>query len=204
MYKRIIVIAFLLLSFMCLSVNGQTSIVYSYDSAGNRTSRTTVEATNVASVSSEMSIDANDRLKCSLPVSNDIGNIVSLTSGEVATSMFTGINPITGKQIWPKNFGFNAGSVEDYVIQEGDFIDRYGDTNGRFMSPDGTPFDLRGLPKSYEGKTYTRYVVNKPIPVTKGIASPVNWFTSAGGGTQYYLSHSVQYYIDNGYISVVK
>lgn len=122
----------------------------------------------------------------------------------VATSMFTGINPITGKQIWPKNFGFNAGSVEDYVIQEGDFIDRYGDTNGRFMSPDGTPFDLRGLPKSYEGKTYTRYVVNKPIPVTKGIASPVNWFTSAGGGTQYYLSHSVQYYIDNGYISVVK
>lgn len=84
MYKRIIVIAFLLLSFMCLSVNGQTSIVYSYDSAGNRTSRTTVEATNVASVSSEMSIDANDRLKCSLPVSNDIGNIVSLTSGEVA------------------------------------------------------------------------------------------------------------------------
>lgn len=84
MYRKIIVAAFLLLSFMCLSVNGQTAIVYSYDSAGNRTSRTTVEATNVASVSSEMSIDANDRLKCSLPVSNDIGNIVSLTSGEVA------------------------------------------------------------------------------------------------------------------------
>lgn len=69
---------------MCLSVNGQTAIVYSYDSAGNRTSRTTVEATDVASVSSEMSIDADDRLRCSLPVSNDIGNIVSLSSGEVA------------------------------------------------------------------------------------------------------------------------
>lgn len=83
MYKRIIVIAFLLLSFMCLSVNGQTSIVYSYDSAGNRTSRTTVEATNVASVSSDMSIDADEQLKCSLPVFKDLGSIASLASGEV-------------------------------------------------------------------------------------------------------------------------
>lgn len=68
---------------MCLSVNGQTSIVYSYDSAGNRTSRTTVEATNVASVSSEMSIDADEQLKCSLPVFKDLGSIASLASGEV-------------------------------------------------------------------------------------------------------------------------
>lgn len=83
MYKRIIVIAFLLLSFMCLSVNGQTSIVYSYDSAGNRTSRTTVETTNVASVSSDMSIDADEQLKCSLPVFKDLGSIASLASGEV-------------------------------------------------------------------------------------------------------------------------
>ena len=83
MYRRIIVVAFLLLSFMCLSVNGQTAIVYSYDSAGNRTSRTTVETTNVASVPSEMSIDADEQLKCSLPVSKDLGNIASLASGEV-------------------------------------------------------------------------------------------------------------------------
>ncbi len=83
MYKRIIVVAFLLLSFMCLSVNGQTAIVYSYDSAGNRTSRTTVETTNVALVPAEMSIDASDQLKCSLPVSKDLGNIASLASGEV-------------------------------------------------------------------------------------------------------------------------
>ena len=83
MYRRIIVVAFLLLSFMCLSVNGQTAIVYSYDSAGNRTSRTTVETTNVASVPSEMSIDADEQLKSSLPVSKDLGNIASLASSEV-------------------------------------------------------------------------------------------------------------------------
>lgn len=83
MYRRFIVVAFLLLSFMCLSVNGQTAIVYSYDSAGNRTSRTTVETTNVALVPAEMSIDASDQLKCSLPVSKDLGNIASLASGEV-------------------------------------------------------------------------------------------------------------------------
>lgn len=83
MCRRIIVVAFLLLSFMCLSVNGQTAIVYSYDSAGNRTSRTTVEATDVASVSSVMPIDAYGRLNSSPAVSNILCNIASLTSGEV-------------------------------------------------------------------------------------------------------------------------
>lgn len=83
MCRRIIVVAFLLLSFMCLSVNGQTAIVYSYDSAGNRTSRTTVEATDVASVSSAMPIDAYGRLNSSPAVSNILCNIASITSGEV-------------------------------------------------------------------------------------------------------------------------
>ena len=83
MYRRIIAITFLLLSIMCLSAKGQTAIVYSYDSAGNRTSRTTVEATDVASVSSGMSIDASDQLKCSLPVSKVLGNVASLASGKV-------------------------------------------------------------------------------------------------------------------------
>ena len=83
MCRRIIVVAFLLLSFMCLSVNGQTAIVYSYDSAGNRTSRTTVETTNVASVSSAMPIDAYGRLNSSPAVSNILCNIASITSGEV-------------------------------------------------------------------------------------------------------------------------
>lgn len=86
MYRRIIVAAFLLLSFMCLSVNGQTAIVYSYDSAGNRTSRTTVEATDVASVSSVMPIDANGRLNSSPAVSKILCNFASLTSGEVDES----------------------------------------------------------------------------------------------------------------------
>lgn len=83
MFRRIIVVAILLLSFMCLSVNGQTAIVYSYDSAGNRTSRTTVEATDVASVSSVMPIDAYGRLNSSPAVSNILCNIASLASGEV-------------------------------------------------------------------------------------------------------------------------
>lgn len=86
MCRRIIVVAFLLLSFMCLSVNGQTAIVYSYDSAGNRTSRTTVEATDVASVSSVMPIDAYGRLNSSPAVSKILCNFASLTSGEVDES----------------------------------------------------------------------------------------------------------------------
>ena len=83
MYRRIIVIAFLLLSFMCLSANGQTAIVYSYDSAGNRTSRTTVEATDVASLSSVMPIDDNGWLNRSRAVSKVHGNVASLASGDI-------------------------------------------------------------------------------------------------------------------------
>ncbi len=73
----------MLLSFMCLSANGQTAIVYSYDSAGNRTSRTTVEVTDVASVSSVMPIDASGQLNSSLAVSKVPDNIASLASGDV-------------------------------------------------------------------------------------------------------------------------
>lgn len=43
-----------------MKLSAQSTIVYSYDSAGNRTSRTTIEATNVASASSEVTIEASN------------------------------------------------------------------------------------------------------------------------------------------------
>ncbi len=125
MYRRIIVVAFLLLSFMCLSVNGQTAIVYSYDSAGNRTSRTTVEATNVASVSSEMSIDANDQLKSSFPVSKDFGNIASLAFGEVeekaGTSCDKGDSAGNTSLMWRPGFLKNKRSMNEYTCGIGKY-----------------------------------------------------------------------------------
>lgn len=51
---------------------------------------------------------------------------------------------------------------------------------------------------------YTRYMVNKPFPVSEGQAAPFYWFNSSGGGTQYYLKNDISYYIEKGYIKIIK
>ena len=122
MCRRIIVVAFLLLSFMCLSVNGQTAIVYSYDSAGNRTSRTTVEATDVASVSSVMPIDANGRLNSSPAVSKILCNFASLTSGEVDESRTdSGDMAENTSLLWHFDFLENKRPMNEYAHNIGKY-----------------------------------------------------------------------------------
>jgi filamentous hemagglutinin len=50
---------------------------------------------------------------------------------------------------------------------------------GKFVSPEGTPFDQRALPNSTLDKPHTRYEVVKPIPdVDSGKAAP--WFDKPG------------------------
>ena len=50
-----------------------------------------------------------------------------------------------------------------------------------------------------DSNVYFKYKVVKPIPnVEMGYIKP--WFGFPGGGYQYHLPNSVQYYIDNGFI----
>lgn len=77
-------------------------------------------------------------------------------------------------------------------------------TEGRFLSPEGTDFESRSLPSYIKTAEYTRYMVNKPFPVSEGQAAPFYWFNSSGGVTQYYLKNDISYYIEKGYIKIIK
>ena len=107
-------------------------------------------------------------------------------------------NPWRDKDWYPAKKGFK-GKPETGIMSPG-LYDRYGSDNGSFLSPEGTTFEQRSLP-SYKNDSslYSRYMVVKPIPgVEFGEIAP--WFGYPGGGTQYYLPHPIQYYIDNKYI----
>jgi hypothetical protein len=104
--------------------------------------------------------------------------------------------------IWPPNSGGYAPTY-GVGLDVGMRIDRYGYPGGKFVSPLGETFESRALPPLYETtKPYFQYEVVQPITdVTQAKALP--WFGQRGMGTQYQLSNSVQWYLDNGYLKVI-
>jgi hypothetical protein len=68
------------------------------------------------------------------------------------------------------------------TIEKGTVIDRYGDSSGRFASPEGEPYEKRGLPYKHETTEYHRYEVLEPIDCKYGFAAPK--FNSEGGARQ--------------------
>jgi hypothetical protein len=120
-------------------------------------------------------------------------------STTIGINYFNGVSPFSGKVMWPKNDGF-AGTSENFVVKKGTVIDRYGSEHGGYVSPEGVPFDARGLPQVSKGN-YTRYIVNEPLPVVSGQAAGSTWFNSSGGGTQYQLYYNTEVLLRLGYIS---
>ena len=88
-----------------------------------------------------------------------------------------------GRPVYPPNNGARWGSVSEETITSGVLIDRYGDDRGRFLTPYGTPFEERSLPRGTNRGKYRCYEVVKPTKVKKGITLP--WFGEVGGGVQY-------------------
>ena len=126
-----------------------------------------------------------------------LGGITGMAEG-IRSAKKNYESPWTGKPRYPNNNGF-AGKKMLGTMPEGVY-DRYGDSNGHFLAPEGTPFEQRSLPPAMnDSNVYFKYKVVKPIPnVEMGYIKP--WFGFPGGGYQYHLPNSVQYYIDNGFI----
>lgn len=121
-------------------------------------------------------------------------------SSTLGTCLFQGINPFDGMKAFPPENGFK-GAASDDILEPGTVIDRYGGPDGRFAAPEGTGFSERGLPLVSKAAHYHRYLVMEPIPVQRGTAAGSFWFASPGGGTQFFFAnHSIQYYINNGYL----
>ena len=100
----------------------------------------------------------------------------------------------------PNNGALN-GVERDVHVSTGTVIDRYGESHGSFLSPDGTPYPQRGLPADNLAKNYHRYEVVQPLPAKAGVIAPA--FGEPGRGLQYRLDKPVQWYIDNGYLREV-
>ncbi|MBK9695285.1 MAG: TNT domain-containing protein [Elusimicrobia bacterium] len=103
---------------------------------------------------------------------------------------------------WPANEGFMQGSVLKQT-RVGERIDRWGSPEGKYASPAGTPFELRGLPpKDKISKPYFVYEVVKPFEVRSGKVMPA--FGQIGQGIQYRLPMKIRELVDLGYLQEVK
>ncbi|MGQ8365465.1 TNT domain-containing protein [Glaciecola sp. 1036] len=101
---------------------------------------------------------------------------------------------------WPKNDGFVTKTRG--VLPPGAKLSRIGDDSGRFVSPKGTPFTQRSLPRGSERMATTNYKVVKPIPNWHGQAAPA--FGMKGGGMQHKLPLSVRELVNSGHLKVAK
>ncbi|MTE17084.1 TNT domain-containing protein [Nocardia aurantiaca] len=110
-----------------------------------------------------------------------------------------------GSWNYPLDDGFviveNRTAAHPDVLLPGMRVDRFGSTNGKFLSPVGTPFSARAIPPSnlitgtQSGEMTTQanyhvYCVLAPFRVEAGPAQP--WFEQPGLGLQYVLDTSFQ------------
>jgi len=105
-----------------------------------------------------------------------------------------------GQLNWPKDDGFDAPKLK-VVVQPGELVDRFGDTCGSFLSPEGASYGGRALPYQCAGYAYTVYRVLKPLPVTIGTAAPA--FGEPGGAVQLKTSEVVDQLLAEGVLEKV-
>jgi predicted ribonuclease toxin of YeeF-YezG toxin-antitoxin module len=101
---------------------------------------------------------------------------------------------------FPLNDGF-AGTPVATELKPGIKFDRYGDEDGTFAAPAGTPFSQRSLRPGDDLKPLNEYEVVKPFNAKTGKTAP--WFGESGGGTQYKFDRSIRDLIDQGFIRKV-
>ena len=90
-----------------------------------------------------------------------------------------------GRPIYPSNDGA-VGVIVTVTLPAGDVLTRYGNPNGRYVSPDGMTFEQRALPSTTREGDFHVYLVERAIDnVQKGTIAP--WFGRTGGGIQYRL-----------------
>jgi len=103
---------------------------------------------------------------------------------------------------WPKNRGFLKTPNRKFLMP-GEVISRYGFEGGKFVSPEGVPFEMRGLPPEYSAtKPYHVYEVVKPFEIKYGPAAPA--FNQIGLGMQYELPVSIEKLLERGVIKRVR
>ncbi|UGX85191.1 TNT domain-containing protein [Phyllobacterium meliloti] len=125
------------------------------------------------------------------------------TDQQLATAKEKGIDPKwvkpDGRINWPPNDGFDGPKIME-TMPKGTMLDRYGDNNGGYLAPSGTPFGKRALPANDVNRTLRQYEVLKPLDLWSGPAQP--WFDQIGGGKQFMVpdNKDIDYLIQKEYL----
>lgn len=122
------------------------------------------------------------------------------------TRDYKNMDPDPNTMGWPDSDkypdGFSSPSDRrPAVLEPGTKIDRFGDPDGRFVSPKDVPYHERGLPPGNLDAGYHTYRVDKEIPVWAGTAAPAQGMP--GGGTQYLSPYTIEQLIAGKYITEV-
>jgi hypothetical protein len=102
----------------------------------------------------------------------------------------------TGANTYPPQEGFRLDSNGTQIfsrttIPNNTYVDRFGNINGSYVSPVGTPYEQRAIPPSNlvrrgaSGFVYARFLTLQEIEVESGFIAP--WYGQPGGGIQYVL-----------------
>jgi hypothetical protein len=110
-------------------------------------------------------------------------------------------NTVAIQSYWPQNNGF-AGEPTTTYLMPGTIVDRNGFPGGSFLSPIGTPFEMRGLPPPSVNASYNMYEVLQSLEVQAGTTAPA--FGYLGGGTQYMTPVSIQISLDKGIFGIFR
>lgn len=107
-----------------------------------------------------------------------------------------------GKPIYPPNDGAR-GNIEIVILKTGQkILTRYGRKTGKFVSPDGTTFEQRSLPRDTDVSDYHKYNVISDLPkVEQGIIA--SWFNKSGGGIQLKLPYTIKELLEQDIIEEV-
>jgi len=100
---------------------------------------------------------------------------------------------------YPPNDGA-LGKSKRIFLMPGDKVDRFGNDTGKYLSPKGTPFEMRALPPNNTGK-YNVYEVIKPFEVEASTIAPA--FGKIGLGTQYKTSVPIKILVKRGILKPV-
>ena len=96
--------------------------------------------------------------------------------------------------------GFDTRPGADYrtevILPKGTILCRFGFPRGKYATPEGTPYELLGLPYRIESIEYHVYAVTADIRVEMGLVAPI--FGSPGGAVQYYFPDTISYYLEAG------
>lgn len=96
---------------------------------------------------------------------------------------------------YPKDDGA-LGSWETTKLKPSTIIDRFGSSNGKYFSPNGTPIEQRSLAPWADTTQYHKYEVAEELDVASSIIAP--YYNQPGGGIQYKSNYDATELIKQG------